>query len=222
MFMFLESPFFTQKQNKMSTTKVLIGFSNYKDTDLDQKAQHILQCMTGNVNFPSPLPTLADLQTVITAYSNALGKAVDGTRQDTALKNQARAALEDLLRNLGMYVQMNSHNDPAIMLSSGFDISKTPAPVGVLPKPDGFGITVNESKGSMDVYLNAINGAKSYQYEFTETPVTPTNIWHVQTDTSTYITITNLQSGKEYAFRVCGIGSDPARVYSDVIASVVL
>ena len=222
MFMFLESPFFTQKQNKMSTTKVLIGFSNYKDTDLDQKAQHILQSLTGNANFPAPTPTLADLQTAITAYSNALAKAMDGSKQDTVLKNQARVTLEELLHNLGMYVQMNSHNDPAIMLSSGFDVSKAPAPIGVLPKPDGFGVTVNESKGCMDVYLNAINGAKSYQYEFTDAPVTATSVWHVQTDTGTYTTIANLQSGKEYAFRVAGVGSDPSRVYSDVITSFVL
>ncbi|HEX3024969.1 MAG TPA: fibronectin type III domain-containing protein [Chitinophagaceae bacterium] len=206
----------------MLNQKVLIGFSNYKDTDFDQKAQHILQSMTGNANFPTPVPTLSEVQTGITNYSASLAKAVDGSKQDTVLKNQARTALEELLHNLGMYVQLNSKNDPAIMLSSGFDVSKIPTPVGILPKPDGFSVTPSASKGNVDLYVHAIYGAKSYQYEYAETPITSNNGWHVVTNTATEVTINNLQSGKEYAFRVAGIGADPTRTYSDVITSFVL
>lgn len=118
----------------MATQKVIIGFSRYKDAALNQKANHILGCMTGNAHFPTPTPKLADVETANANYGNALAKAVDGTKQDTVLKNQARAALETVLAQLGLYVQLNSNNDPAIMLSSGFDISEEHSPIGVLAK----------------------------------------------------------------------------------------
>ena len=204
----------------MGTLRVRISFRNYKDTDLEQKAQHVMQCMTGNANFINPTPTLAEVQACIDKYAIALGNVVDGSKQDTAIKNQARVSLESLLHNLGLYVQLNSKDDEAIMLSSGFDLSKTPTPIGVLPKPANFSTGKNINKGSIDLSLNAIKGAKSYQYEYTDAPVTATSVWHVVTDTSTAITISSLISGKEYSCRVAGIGSDPTRVYSDVIDKV--
>jgi hypothetical protein len=206
----------------MATNRVRISFKNYKDAELEQKAQHIVQSLTGNSNFSTPNPSLADVQTAINKYGDALSKAVDGSKQDTAVKNQARADLESLLHDLGLYVQLTGKDDPSIILSSGFDISKTPSPVGILPKPNGFSVSPSASKGSIDLSTNAINGAKTYQYEYTDAPISAASIWHVVTNTSTAVTINNLQSGKEYAFRVAGVGSDPTRVYSDVVTSFVL
>ena len=201
----------------MTNQRVKIGFKTYKDAELFQKTEHILQSMTGNANFATPSPTLIAVKIANDKYSLALGKVVDGTKQDTFLKNQARADLEDLLQNLGMYVQINSTGDETMMLSSGFDLSKTPAPVGVLPKPDAFTVEMNVSKGCIDLSLNAIPGARSYQYEYTEAPATATSIWRVVSSTATFVTITGLVSAKEYSFRVTGVGSDPTRVYSDEI-----
>ncbi|MDE3144621.1 MAG: hypothetical protein KGL19_10735, partial [Bacteroidota bacterium] len=75
----------------MSTVRVKINFKSYTDAGLYQKSEHIEQCMNGNPNFLTPTPTLAVLQAANVKYSDALGKVVDGTRQDTVLKNQARA-----------------------------------------------------------------------------------------------------------------------------------
>ena len=204
----------------MNTPRVRVSFKSYKDAELFQKTEHILQNMTGNANFATPSPTLIAVKAANDKYSLALGKVVDGTKQDTILKNQARADLEALLHDLGMYVQLNSNGDDAIMSSSGFDLSKTPEPIGILPKPDGFTVEINQSKGCMDLSLNAIPGARSYQYEYTEVPVIATSIWRVVSSTVTFVTITGLTSAKEYSFRVTGVGSDPTRVYSDEIEKV--
>ncbi len=204
----------------MLTLKVKIGFKIYTDSGFYQKSEHIEQCMTGNPNFLTPTPTLLVLQAANVKYSGALAKAIDGTKQDTALKNQARAELEAILHDLGLYVQLNGKNDEAIILSSGFDIASTPTPIGVLAKPENFTVETGKSKGCIDVSLNPVNGARSYQFEYTDTPVTPTSVWHVVTCTAAFVTITGLVSGKEYAFRVTGIGSDPTRVYSDAIDKI--
>ena len=204
----------------MTNQRVKIGFKAFKDAELLQKTEHILQSMTGNANFATPSPTLIIVKAAYDKYSLALGKVVDGTKQDTILKNQARADLEDLLQSLGLYVQVTSNGDEAIMSSSGFDLGKIPAPVGILPKPDAFTVETNVSKGCIDLSLNAIPGARSYQYEYTEVPATATSIWRVVSSTVTFVTITGLTSAKEYSFRVTGVGSDPTRVYSDEIEKV--
>src|ERR1019366_6789271 len=100
----------------MAKLKVMIGFTRYKDAELNQKANHILQCMTGNPHFVTTTPKLADIETAINNYGDALGKVIDGTKQDTVLKNQARNTLEILLAQLGLYVQLNNNDDPAIIL----------------------------------------------------------------------------------------------------------
>ena len=204
----------------MSTVRVKINFKSFTDSGFYQKSQHIIQCMTGNPNFVNPSPTIADITAKAAKYGDALAKVIDGTKQDTAIKNQVRAELEIMLHDLGLYVQLNGKNDEAIILSSGFDIASTPAPIGVLAKPEGFTVETGKSKGCIDLWLDAINGARSYQFEYTDAPVTATSVWHVVTATAAFVTITGLLSGKEYSFRVTGVGSDPTRVYSDVIDKV--
>ncbi|WP_394993605.1 hypothetical protein [Emticicia sp.] len=41
-------------------------------------------------------------------------------------------------------------------------------------------------------------------------------------NTSTSIMVTSLQSGKEYTFRVVGVGNNSTRIYSDIFNSFVL
>ena len=100
---------------------------------------------------------------------------------------------------------------------SGFDIASTRTPVGVLPKNENFSTGSSDIKGNVDLSLNPIKGANAYQFEYTDAPVTDASIWHTVTSTAAWITIPNLTSGKEFAFRVTAIGSDPTRVYSDVL-----
>ena len=76
------------------------------------------------------------LQEAITAYSDALVKFQDGRKVDTANKNATRLTLENYLFALGNYVNLVADDDVVKLDSSGFAISKTPQPVGILFKYD--------------------------------------------------------------------------------------
>ena len=56
----------------MKKIKIVTGFMRLAQTKLLQKAQMILQCMTDNVNFPTPTPDLKALGDAVTAYAAAL------------------------------------------------------------------------------------------------------------------------------------------------------
>ncbi len=202
----------------MRTPKVLIDFSKYQDSELDQMAQAIVVAMTGNANFPIPNPTLVDVGNAISNYQEALTAAAKGDHTAVELKNQAREELEELLHQLGLYVETQSDGDPAVMLSSGFKISKTPSPVGPLPKPEGFKVTP-KGKGEVKLELDKIDGANIYQFEYKQTTVTE---WTLNPSTKSRILVTELESGKEYIFRVLPLGTSDIREYSDEITSFVL
>jgi hypothetical protein len=204
----------------MPTYKIIIDFSRVSDADLDQKAEAIIASLTGNANFTSPTPTLAVVTAATDAYKKALSKALIGTENDTRAKNQKRDALVALLQQLGYYVQMNGKNDPVVLGSSGFDLQKTRSRAGVLEKPENLRVT--PQTGGVKLAVNPVSGARSYLFEFAPTPVADDTLWHSHASSSSRTSVMGLVSGKQYVFRVCAIGSDPTRTYSDHIVSFVL
>lgn len=202
----------------MRRPKVMIDFSKSTDSELDQQAQAIFTAMTGNANFTTPAPPLTTLSEAIEDYQLALTQSATGDHAAVELKDQRRADLEEILRQLGLYVEMQSNGDAAIMLSSGFKISKSPSPIGPLPKPTGFEVKP-DGKGEIKLALDKIDGAKTYQFEYKQTTASD---WNIQMSTKTRLMLTGLESGKEYDFRVLPIGTSDIREYSDEISSFVL
>lgn len=206
----------------MPKSKILTGFTRYSDPDVLVKAREIVSHMTNNVNFVTPVPTLADLTLLITNYETSLSAAASGSKLDTSVKNQKRDLMEESLTNLAYYVQANGKNDEAILLSSGFELQKSKTPVGILPKPENLKVLPGNSGGSVKVSVNKITGADSYLFEYTDAPVTASSIWLVLPSSKSNNTVSGLISGKQYAFKVTGVGSNPEQVFSDVVLSFVL
>ena len=208
----------------MSDAKVLINFSSsvYTDLEVGNKSDDIIEMMTSNPNFQIPLPELDAVRVANTTYQTSLINLKNGTKEDTAIKNQNRRVLEKALKNLGLYVQIKSNGDEAIILSSGFDVAGKRVPVGKLPKPEGFGVKVGVAKGTVVVYCIAITYANFYEVEYAEVQADGTRNWIKLTTTKHKLEITGLASGKQYVFRMAGGGTNPARMWSDEIATYVI
>ena len=117
--------------------------------------------MTANANFPTPVPTLAALQAAADAYTAALVKAGTGNRADVADKNAKREVLVNLLRSLCRYVNLIADGDAAMLLTSGFDVSKDPQPV-VITKPEIVRLENGVASGQLVMSVKAVKGAYSY------------------------------------------------------------
>lgn len=204
----------------MKPSTVLTRFARLSDSSLVILAGSIHSSMSGNANFTIPSPTLASLAAATLTYTTALSKAKDGSVVEKAIKKQAREILENLLNELALYVTQVSNADEAILLSSGFKISKQPAPVGPLPKPENFNV-LPCGKGEIKLRIKAVYGASGYQWEYRQLTI-PAAAWVININTKSAITLTGLESGKEYEFRVVPFGASDIREYSDVIRSFVL
>lgn len=208
----------------MGNSKVSQDFSTskYADPELVTKTGHIVEKMTGNTYFTTPDPELGDITTTNNAFIAALARMQNGSKEDTVIKNNCRAALETMLKSEADYVQRISHGDEAIILSSGFDVNKKPGMVGQLSKPANVAIKPGGNRGTLLVSCDVVPNASFYEFSYTEAPVTADSLWIQKTSTKHKVQLEGLSSGKQYTFRVAGAGSDPSRVWSDEVSSYVL
>ena len=208
----------------MGNSRVIVDFSTTKYTDarLYTRANHILDKMYGNPHFVDLQPLLISMREATTTYIATLAKTQSGSKEATALKNQAREALIVLLKQIAGRVQTISDGDRNIILSSGYDVNKKWSKVGPLSKPTNFKLKQGNNKGSIYLVCDPIAGASIYEVGYTEGIPTPNSIWMKQTSTRRKITIDGLISGKQYTFRMAGGGSHLSRIWSEVLSSYVL
>ena len=109
----------------MAQLRVSLGFAKLPDKELDNFTKTIKDQMTGNATYPTPPVTLANLETARADFEQKISDAATGGPPDTAAKNNQRQGLLGMLRQIAAYVQINSNNDMAVLLSSGFQAAST-------------------------------------------------------------------------------------------------
>jgi hypothetical protein len=198
----------------MNKIKISIGFSDYPDAGLLVKSKHISQSMTGNSNFPTPSPTLIVYNGAVTAYETALGNAEKGSVNDTIDKNEARAALENLLQSMGLYVQLNCANNLNKATSSGFDVHAAPTSAVVPVIPVNVKGDTGTHTGEVDAYCDSEPEADFFMLRYSLNITTP--VWVVMlAQKSRKFTITGLTHGKDILISMCAGNTAGVSDWSD-------
>jgi len=194
----------------MPSVRISLSFGKLPDGNLEAFASGVVQNMTGNTAFPTPLVSMADLTAGITAFHDALGATAQGGTQTTAYKNQMRASLLSLLRNEAYYVQTACGGDLATLLSSGFQNTSDNRARSPLSQPVILLLT-NPMSGQLGVKIGALPNAYGYEVRFKS----PVGEWlSAGTFTSTRgVVINGLTAGIVYTVQVRAIGGSTG--YSD-------
>ncbi len=201
--------------------KATTSFTSLSDGNLESKTHEIITSMTGNPNFPNPIPALADITAAATAYTTALSKAGTGNRIDVADKNAKRDTLISQLRILCYSVNTIANGDAAMILSSGFDLSRDPQPA-VLTRPENLKVENGVASGSLLVSVKAVKGAYAYFHEYTTDATMAPGSWVSTTGTTSKMQFTNLQPGTIYYCRVGAVGTNNQLLYSDPVSRMVI
>lgn len=205
----------------MKNPKINKGFSVLSDAAFDLKAQTIIAAITGNPNFPPPIPELTAAAAAATAFSNALITAKNGSKADAAVKNEKRVESEECFFTLADYVSLIAKGNIAILVSSGFDLAKDAQPSPPLVKPEIIKVTDGVNSGELQVTISRVPGAKLYTYQYTKDPLTNNSEWTTITISSlSRMTFQNLESTKKYWCRVIAMGINEQMAYSDPVARV--
>lgn len=195
-------------QKKMPQIHVSLSFASAPDNDLDELALAVIQKLYANALYASPPVTSAALTTAKTDFSAAVAAANLGGPADTALKNNRRAALIELLRELANFVEGKHKNNLADLLASGFEANSTTRSSVPLGAPSIKDI-LNANSGQLRVRVTPITNARCYEARYA--PVAANGAPGPWVDGGTYtdsrnILLTALTPGTNYMVEVRAIG----------------
>lgn len=203
----------------MPNYRVSYGFIKLSDNALPGFSLNVETGLTGNLAFPTPPVSPAALATGREAFEDALEAAHFGGVVQTVLKNDARRALEDLLRQDASYVQTMASKNLAALLSSGYNAVSTNRTSAPLPKAT-IGSLLNDFSGQLWLNIAPMLNARS---------------WEVQLKNGTggfalfgifgyarRIVIPSLTSGQSYSVQVRAVGGSTGYgEWSDVVTRIV-
>ena len=122
----------------------------------------VITGLTNNPAFPAPTVDLKAVQAAADDLNAALAAQAHGGAAATAEKNNKHEALIVLLRKLKHYVEDNCGNDPAVLLSSGFQSAATTRNRSPLANPSILAIDFGSS-AELAVKVSPIARAKCYE-----------------------------------------------------------
>jgi hypothetical protein len=121
-------------------------------------ARSVIIALTGNVNFTTPFPALAEITAALDDLEAKIAAAAGRDKTAVAVRNTAWETAKTLIRQLTNYVQMHCQNDLGILLSSGFTATKIPTPVGPVGAPQNPRLTRTEMTGEVLFRFSAVYG----------------------------------------------------------------
>jgi hypothetical protein len=193
-----------EKITKMGTTNqsihraLVILNIPAKNADLVLYATNVVQKLTGNVDFPNPIPTVAVIEAAATDFHNAETAALSRAKGAATVRNAKRAVLVGLLQQVGGYVQSiadaTPENGAAIIESAGFSVRKA--------NPRGkraFAVKQGAVSGAAVVTAATAGVRSSYEWQYS---VDGGKTWvDAPATTQGKTTITGLAAGTSVEFR---------------------
>lgn len=202
-------------------TRVKKNLKGLTPAQLVDKSKFIEARMQGNLAFPDPVPALADIATARTALEAAITAAMDGGRTATAIRRARAQELELLLGQLAGHVSSIAEGNTLAILSSGFEVRRTPSPVGELPAPTGLDATITAFAGRVDLRWKPVKHAVAYQVHLNRTDPADASAWQlVGISTRTSFRATGLAPASTTWFRVSAVGTAGTGPVSDVAHSL--
>lgn len=148
-----------------TTVKALIGFKKMKDEQLVLAANTILKAMNGNPHYPTPVPNLESIQSLLDDFSLKLAASRKrGSPEDTALKDESAVPLIAALQKLGYYVNAVADGHLSTILSSGFP-TNSPISGAVVPlKVESVKLSDGRQSGQLRLDFGKQHNIRIYEY----------------------------------------------------------
>jgi len=182
------------------------------------KSAEFVNLGTGNTNVPGNaalITALAAAQTALETAECAAEEARTLAKQRTADRDAALEVWTAAVNSLAAFTQSATGGDAGKILSAGFDIRKTPAPV---PTPEAVtGVTVepNGAPGYSSVSWNGAAGADGYIVQGSPDPITATSWQTPVISKKTKAEANGASPGEKYWYRVAAFNSGGQSPWSE-------
>jgi hypothetical protein len=190
------------------------------------RAQQLVAALTGNPNFTSPHPPLAEVTAAIEeleAAANAAQAARQEAKARTATQNAKEDAFDQILVQLVAHVESVAGNNQEIIMSAGLDVRGAGGPSHT-PSTPSFSIsltaTVGDHDGEIDLSWDTVRGARSYVVQRSPDPPSEPTWTHSGVSTRSRTTVEGLNSGTRYWFRVAAITASGQSAWSNPVVKI--
>ncbi|HLG35053.1 MAG TPA: fibronectin type III domain-containing protein [Bacteroidia bacterium] len=177
----------------------------------------IFKAMTGNANFLSPDPSLAELDDAVNELAGASAEVEShgGGTLYTSVMNKKEDAFDEVMRRMGRYVDNTAKGNENIIRSAGMDVKKQREPAQLCAAAENLSATPGLLSGSIDLRWKRPKFAVGHNI-YVSADIENNNAWKlIGQTTNTRFTVTGLEPLKVYWFKVEGIGSAGTGAASD-------
>lgn len=205
----------------MKKNRIVLDFVRIPVAQKTEFGKGVISKMKNNPKFVTPDVSLDELETKNTLLETRSIAALGGGKEATALLHQTEDEWVDIMRKMAKYVDRIADGDETIILSAGFNLAKQPAPA---IRPD-FIVELGEKSGSVIIRRQAVDGAKSYiwQYCTGEIPVSINTDWvTAQVTSKASVELTGLTPKTTYWFRSAVVTTAGTSAYNQPIIQVVI
>lgn len=195
--------------------KVKTGLRGLNALDKLSRGRIVLQHMSGNPHFVNPEPSMAELQAACDELSEACQKAEDRGRIAILRKQMAVDRMDQYLTRLAGYANSTALGESSKLMSSGFELVKSPQPRNTIEAPVKFGSMRTFMPGEIKLRWKCVPGALIYELE---TVISEERGWERLLMTSNpRVTLNELVPNSWHVFRVRAIGTKATGPYGQTL-----
>ncbi len=203
--------------------RIVLNYANLGHAEFVSKSLGMVNGLRDNPHFPLPwpdeFPSLAKLATAQDAYSLSVVGAADRDKAKVAAQNAKRLVLEDIVREIGRYVQTKSGGDRAILETTGYDLARTREKNPDVPHaPEELRLKLGRMPGSIIASAKKTRGATAFITEYCMGNPNVEANWRPGAMTSgcRKVELTGLSRGQDYTVRMRGIGRKGPGPWSNI------
>ena len=204
----------------MKYIKVLLSFFQLSIPVKIVFYRNVLLKMTANPNFTTPDISLALIKTAIDALEASELAAAGGGRAATALMHDNEAIVDTMFRTLAAYVDRISAGVAALILSSGFDITKEP----IAREKATLAVIDGSNSGVVVLIAKLIDHAGAYIWKMKSPAIAGVEQEYkiIGNSTQTRFEVTDLIPGQTYYFCVAGITTTGTTDFCNPVPNMVI
>lgn len=204
----------------MKQSRILTGYVKLRDESLEALSFTVQTAMKDNPDFPNPTPSLQVLADTTAKFTDALAASRTRDKVKVLLKKDVRKELELVLTNLSHYCSGIAQGNRTIQAGSGLPLSAETSSSKELSTPENFNVVQGSAPGDVILSVTSVPHAKGYVFLFTKTG-TENNEWEHKLNTLPSLTLSNLEVGQTYSFKMGVLGTNGQSAYTSTITKTV-